>query len=87
MTLILRSRTTTDANITTDDLFMVFIHRDGEKRGKWISPRTVLSVDQSSWIDSLISSDGRTMNAELEKIWPSIEDISFAENSGRPMDY
>ncbi len=69
--LIPRSKSTTNLPINVGDLVQVFIKLQHENRGKWSSPKPVLSYDKSSGIVTVPGQNGR-------KIRTSVQDVRFA---------
>jgi len=71
LNLILRSKSTSDIDVSPGDLVEVYLKKQHEKRGKWSSAKPVLSFDRSSRTVTVPGSNGR-------KIKAAIEDTRFA---------
>lgn len=80
LTLMLRSQATRAPVINPGDLVDVFVKKTHEKRGRWLSLRTVLSVDNSSSIVSVPGLSGHSLSIALEDVRHSIVDDEFAEH-------
>ena len=66
--MILRSNSVQPSPVKPGDLVQVFYKLEKEKRGKWLSPRTVLEIDQNAGIVKVPGSMGRTISAALEDV-------------------
>lgn len=60
-TLILRSKSVTD-------LVEDYVKHDKENRGKWLTPRTILSIHSCSSTVTVPASNGRSMDAVSEEV-------------------
>jgi len=79
LTLIMRPKSTSEPTIHVGDLVQVFHKLEKEKRGKWLSPRTVLSIDREAGIVSVPGADGRKICAAVEDVRAAIVDDEFAQ--------
>lgn len=86
LTLILRSRSTLDTPVSVGDMVQVFIKRDHEKRGKWTSPKLVLSYDKSSGIVTVPGTSGHTIKAAIEDVRLAITNSDLATSIQEAMD-
>lgn len=78
LTLILRSKAVSTPSISVGDLVQIYVKRDKEKRGKWFSPRTVLSFDKIAGIVTVDGAAGKTISAGVEDVRPAICNEEFA---------
>eukprot|EP00171_Calliarthron_tuberculosum_P000612 IDg612t1 len=60
------------------DLFQIFLKSQGEKRGKWSSPKPVLSMDKVSQAVTVPGKNGRTVRAAIEDVRLTIADNQLA---------
>lgn len=74
----MRSRSTKNIFISVGDIVEIFVKHDNEKRGKWLSPRTMLSFDPASCTGTDTAGNGKTMCAAIEDVRPAIVENSFA---------
>lgn len=78
LTLILRSKATTDNVVKAGDLVQVYLKNQKEKRGKWTDPRPVLSFDKISHSVTVPGKNGRTVNAAVEDVRLAVADNALA---------
>lgn len=86
MELILRSKATIDAPISVGDHVKVFLKLGHEKRGRWLSPRPVLSYDHQARTVTVPGSKERTMSAAVEDVRPGIVENTFAKSVRESID-
>lgn len=78
LTLMLRSKVTRDSVVELGDLVQVFVKEGKDKRGKRLSTRVVLSVDNDFGIVSVLGSSGRPISAAAEDVRIAIVDDELA---------
>ena len=66
LTLILRSHITADPVVNPGDIVQVYVRTGKEKRGRWLSPRTALSIDRSAGTVTVAGSNGKRIVAAVE---------------------
>ena len=78
MTRILHTKAISEVQVAVGDLVEVFVKREKEKRGKWLTPRSVLSIDRASGSLTVPGAHGRTMTAAFEDVGIALDEDSFA---------
>ena len=78
LNLILRSNSRTESQVGVGDMFEIYIKRQHEKRGKWSSPRVVLSYDPSSRTITVPGAHEKTISSAIEDTRFAIQDDPFA---------
>jgi len=68
LTLILRSKSIIEPEISTGDMVEVFIKKQHEKRGSWTAPKLVLSYDHPSRTVTVPGARGKTIAAAVEDV-------------------
>jgi len=86
LNLILRSKATTDIDISPGDLVEIFIKKQHEKRGKWSAPKPVLFYDPCSRTVTVPGSRGRKMKAAIEDIRYAAKSNTLAETIQASID-
>ena len=86
LTLILKSKSIMETPVHAGDMVEVFVKHSNEKRGKWSSPKTVLSYDHNTRTVVLPGRNGRTIQAAIEDIRPSLSDNTLAVSIKDLMD-
>lgn len=76
----IRSNTVSPSPVKPGDMVQVFHKLDNQKRGKWLSPRNVLSVDPKSGSVTAPGCNGRTITAALEDARFSLPENDFAKH-------
>jgi len=76
---ILRSKTVAEPSISVGDIVEVFIKRENEKRGKWTSPKPVISVDADTFSVTVPGKNGRKNRAAFEDIRLSVANDNFSK--------
>jgi len=79
MNLIMKSHATVDTPVAAGDLVQVFIKKEMEKRGKWSSPRPILSFDKPSGIVTVPGSNGKVIKAAIEDTRHAIYENALAK--------
>ena len=77
-TRILRSKAIDNTPVAIGDLIEVFVRHGKNKKGKWLSPRCVLSIDPRSGSLTVPGSSGRTITAAFEDVRAAMNTDSFA---------
>ena len=78
LTLILRSHVTADPVVDPGDMVQVYVRTGKEKRGKWLSPRTALSIDRTAGTVTVAGSNGRKIVAAVEDTRLAVVDSDLA---------
>ena len=78
LTLIMRSKATSDAEVQTGDLVQVYIKNQNEKRGSWTAPKPILAFDHKSQTVKVPGSKGRTIEAAVEDVRHAVTDDHLA---------
>lgn len=78
LTKILRSKATTDTTARVGDFIEVLFKRDRNNRGKWLTPRTVFSINRSSDTVTVPTSNGRSINASFKDVSAALAEDVFA---------
>jgi len=79
LTLILRSKATTDEKYESGDMVQIYVKKGNEKRGKWSGDKIVLSYDESSRSVTVPGGRGKRIIAAVEDVRPAIQKDSFAK--------
>jgi len=86
LNLILKSNATHDIPLASGDLVQVFIKLEKEKRGKWSSPRPILTFDKPSGIVTVPGSNGKVIKAAIEDTRHAIYENSLAKTIQEAID-
>lgn len=86
LTLIMRTKATADPILHAGDLVQIFVKKGHEKRGRWLSPRVVLSVDTNAGTVSVPGSNGHKVVAAVEDTRPAIVEDDFAASIVESID-
>lgn len=86
LTLLLRSKATQNPLIKSGDLVQVYYKDRSERRGKWSSPRTVLSFDPVSGIVSIPGSNGSPIHAAVEDVRHAVTEDELAVHVTESID-
>jgi len=78
LNVILRSKATSDIGVTPGDLVQIYIKKQHEKRGKWSSPKPVLSFDTKSQTITVPGSNGRKIRSAIEDVRHATGENDFA---------
>ena len=77
LTRILRSQAISEVQVAAGDLVEIFVKHYKEKKGNWLTPRYVLSIDYASGSLTVPGAKGQTMIAEYEDVRIALNDDSF----------
>lgn len=67
-----------DIPLSDGDLIDVYVKQYDQRRNKWSSPQSILSLDRATWTVSTPVFHDRTINATVEDVQPSIDGDSLA---------
>lgn len=70
LALIFSSKSATDIHPAPSDVVEIYVKQENKKRGKWSSPKTVLSYDRTRSTVTVPGASGRTIRAATEDIRP-----------------
>ena len=79
LALILRSKAVNETPLTVGDMVEVYQKRDSEKRGKWSSPKPLLSVNHSARSVNVPGRNGREITVAFEDTRAALPQQSFAQ--------
>lgn len=83
---ILPSKSTADPKVQPGDLVQVFVRKEKEKRGKWLSARAVLSTDVTAGSVTVPDSNGKNITAAVEDTRHAIVDDDLAASVVESID-
>ena len=86
LNLILHSNAVSPPPIKTGDTVQVYYKLEKEKRGRWLSPRTVLEVNQETGVIKVPGSYGHTISAALEDVRVANDTDDFANHEISSID-
>ena len=79
MKLILRNNAITELPIKIGDSFQVYIHGNHGKRGKWLSPRTLMEYDTKSRTVTVPGARNKLLTAAVEDVRIVMNDDSSSQ--------
>lgn len=74
LTLLLRSNATCNPTVRAGHLVQIYFKEKDQKRGRWLSTRTVLSHDPDSGLVTVPGSNGKKIHAVVEDVRLAITD-------------
>eukprot|EP00178_Gracilaria_changii_P016470 TRINITY_DN4728_c0_g1_i1.p1 TRINITY_DN4728_c0_g1~~TRINITY_DN4728_c0_g1_i1.p1 ORF type:complete len:805 (-),score=91.02 TRINITY_DN4728_c0_g1_i1:529-2943(-) len=78
LTLILRSKATTEIPLSVGDMVQLFVKHQHQKRGHWSSAKPILSYDRASRTVTVPGAHGRKISAAIEDIRPAVSKDELA---------
>ncbi|PXF41606.1 hypothetical protein BWQ96_08672 [Gracilariopsis chorda] len=78
LTLILRSKATTEMPLSVGDMVQVFVKHQNQKRGHWFSAKPVLSYDLASRTVTVLGANGRKLFAAIKDTRPAVSKDELA---------